>query len=473
MKALSVYPGLIGVEQPLGLLYISAALKQISGVEVKWFDHNASRNLNENPEINFVKRVEEFKPDIINFSVSSPCYFRALTLASCAKKINNKIIIVFGGQHPTIAPEEVLSNKDVDFICRGEGDEAIKDLVNSLKDGKDCSNILNLGGKTNGKIYINSVRRLCEDLDVLPVPDRKIIADLFLGSAKIDCMNFITSRGCPHQCSYCINPFLQELYKGKGRFVRKRKIKDVIDEIKNSCKEFEIKKIIFSDETFTYNKKYLLEFLSIYKAEIGLPFLCQTRADRLDIEVCRALKDSGCILVSLGIESGNDKIRNEILNRDLKKEDIVNAFKSAHKAGLQVGAFNMIGLPGESEKEIIETINFNRKLKADHPICQLFMPLKGTPIRTLCEEKKIIIEEVNENYATQTFMNTPDISKNILEAYLKAFSNLVVSHGLNLILVKLLFFIIARFRKGSFAYKAANWVLFKLDKRLMRKTINM
>jgi radical SAM superfamily enzyme YgiQ (UPF0313 family) len=231
----------------------------------------------------------------------------------------------------------------------------------------------------------------------------------------------MTSRGCPFQCSYCINHFLQELYKNKGSYVRYRKVRNVIDEIKYTIEKYNIKKLTFIDETFSFNREHMINLCKIYEKEIGLPFICQTRANVVDKKVFLALKNAGCEIVHIGIESGNDFIRNKVMNRNMNEESILNAFKLAKEAGLRTSAYNMVGLPYETEDMIWDTIRLNRKANPDETLCTILSPFKGTELEKVCRKKGWIKNEISESYYTEMIHKIPTMPCEDIISYQQLF----------------------------------------------------
>jgi len=435
MRVLLVFPNRTSWfgESPLGILYLSAVLEK-NGHGTDLFDLTSYPTYSKEDFIytkkenavakDFKKKIETFKPDLIGFSVISTNYNLAITLSNAVKN-NFEIPIVFGGPHPTVDPEATISERSVDFICVGEGELALLELVNKMADGEDLSDVKNIWMKKNGRIIRNPVRPLIQDLDILPYPNRDLLDSRYLTNETVGA-NFLTSRGCPYRCTYCINKYLQDLYTG-GRFVRFRNIDAVVDEIKHTVKRYQIQKITFSDETFTINKKRTIDFCRRYEEEIGLPFICLARADEIckaGEELLDALKQAGCIEVHIGIESGNKCLREKVLKRNMTNETIVRSFKLAKESGLRTGSFNMIGVPLETSKTVKDTIKINRIVSPDFILCTLYMPLKGTELEKLCEKSGWIkrpVEELHEYYY-DTVLELPSVSSKELIAYQRFFN---------------------------------------------------
>jgi len=309
------------------------------------------------------------------------------------------------------------------MICVGEGEMALLELVSKIEKGDDYTQVQNIWVKKNGQITRNPVRPLLQDLDSLPYPNRSLLDKRYIYN-ETNGTNFITGRGCPYLCTYCINANLQKLYRGKGKFIRFRKVWSVIDEIRQVKERYNIKKVTFSDDTFTLNKKRSIKFLRAYRQEIGLPFLCQTRVELVDKELLKELKKAGCVSLDMGIESGNDFLRKEIMNRKMSKDQIVMAFRLAREVGIKTASFNMIGVPFETCKTIRETIEVNRSAKPESILCTIFMPFEGTKLGNICKENGWIKNSPTElpEYYYDSVLSLPTISRRELISYQRFFN---------------------------------------------------
>ncbi|MFC1901635.1 B12-binding domain-containing radical SAM protein [Chloroflexota bacterium] len=431
MNILFVWPFYIDEEIPFGLAYLSAMVKQkghktelfcLSSFPRRWQGQRACT-----PEIRarFQEKLMTFSPDLVGFSVISTGLDMSLELARLVKE-QGDIPVIFGGGHPTVDPEGTINQEGVDMVCVGEGEHAFLELVTSLEQGEDLTKIANIWVKDRAQIYQNHPRPLIADLDTLPFLDRDLF-DIGLFRHPSRGANFITGRGCPYKCSYCDNAHRQALYRGKGRFVRYRSISQVIEEVKQVVKQNSPQWVIFSDETFTLNKSRTLELCKVYREEIGLPFVCQTRPDRIDEEIASVLKEAGCWYITIGIEAGNDYIRNSILNRKMDRGTITKAFYLLKQAGVRTGSFNMIGMPGETKQTIRDTINLNREIRPDTVNCTVLMPLKGTEIRKVYERDKLLLGEPYGDTYTVAIIRLPKLSPEKLIGYCSTFNFYVYS----------------------------------------------
>ena len=357
-----------GGEPWFGVGYLSAALKKAGHKTNLLLEppHNMYFKIPFVSRINIkeklVKQAVKFNPDLIAMTATTFAFPEAKKMASMLKS-KKDIPIILGGIHATSVPEHVLKNTDIDIICRGEGDEAIVEVANALEANKSIDNIKNIWvKKEDGTIIKNNVRELIKQLDKLPFPDNTIFE-------KYNCIqldySITTSRGCPYNCSYCCNHYYQQLYKNKGQYTRRRSPENVITELKLTKKKYGITSVYFWDDTFTVNKDWLSEFVKIYSREIGLPFHCLTRPENITQEIIHLLKKAGCSHINIGIESGSEKIRRNVLNRQLTNKQIIEATKLIKKANIKLNVFNMFGIPDETPKEMLETVMLNLQIKPD------------------------------------------------------------------------------------------------------------
>jgi len=330
-----------------------------------------------------------------------------------------KLPIILGGAHPTVCPKEAIRIPHILGISIGEADEALLEFITLLEKNKDYTKTKNFWFKKNNKIIRNPVRPLIQNLDKLPFPDRTIFNKYIKYDGEY---NFMGSRGCPFQCTYCINAFMMKLYKGKGRYVRYRSVDNLLDEIEDVMKKNKIITVMFDDDTFILNKVWLREFSEKYPKKIGIPFVCNARAEIMDKEIAKLLKKAGCSEVKFGIESGNHFIRSKILKRNMTNKQIKDAFNLTKKYGMRVTSFNMIGLPCETEKTILDTIKLNRAVNPYRMGASIFRPYPGTESYDLCRKKGWISKrKVSSYFDDISILDQPSISKEKIKYYYKIF----------------------------------------------------
>jgi len=305
--------------------------------------------------------VNKRSPDTIGFSCYTTNYKYYLGVA---QKIKDRfdIPIIMGGPHPTYYPE-VITEDGIDIICRGEGEYALPELLQALMQKTDYTSIKNLWIKKNGKIYKNDFGFLIDNLDSLPLPDREIYYKKYNFLRDFPLKRFITGLGCPYYCSFCHEPLYRSYLQGKGKFIRRKSPLRVITEIENVWRISRLESIHFSDDIFILDKNWLREFANIYKSRINLRFTANIRFDSLDDETARLLKNMGCAGVSIGLESGNEYLRNTVLKKNISDAAIINGAKLLHQHRIKFLTYNMTALPRETLDEALETVKLNHRIK--------------------------------------------------------------------------------------------------------------
>jgi len=354
--------------EPHGILRVSAALKRAG--------HRTDMVVatEEDP----VEAALRLKPDVVAYSVytGTQRYYLDVNRRIRAQM---GVFSIMGGPHPTFFPE-IIEEEGVDGICIGEGEYATVDLVNALENGDPIETVSNWWIKSNGHIHRNPLRPLVTDLDQLLFPDRELLYRAHPLSRERKLKPFITGRGCPYNCSFCFNEAYSDLYKGKGRRTRRRSVDNVILELKEVRERYPLDFVLFLDDTFIINKKWLQELAVRYKEEIGLPFWCQVRPNLVTEEKVALFKDMGCVSVSFGLETANDRLRYEILNRRITKEQVLKASRILREYGVRYSTNNMLGLPTGGLQADLETLDLNIQCRADYVNVFLYQPYPKTKL---------------------------------------------------------------------------------------------
>ncbi len=305
-------------------------------------------------------QIIESQPKLVGFTVMTPTFQWALDLAREIKKYLD-VPIIFGGPHPTLLPESVLGHKCVDMVCVGEGDFAMLDLCNSIDSGSVSTDIENIWFKQNGKIIKNISRKQIRNLDELPFPDK----ELFDSHVSIkNSYLAVTARGCPFACTYCHLSFEAKMAKEtSGHRLRERSVESVLKELALNRDKYQFEWVDFRNNTFTANRKWVLEFCEKYPKRIGLPFKIFGHPLTIDETIALKLKQAGCFSVQLGIESYSEELRSSILKRHETNEDIHRCVEAMDKVGLPYSCDYILGLPTQAEEELIQAAVFfiNRK----------------------------------------------------------------------------------------------------------------
>lgn len=386
--------------ESIGIEYLSASLKRAGHQTALFFDPRLfDDTFFYNPTLarlfddreNIIHRLAQWEPDIVAISVLSDTYQWALDMARRAKSLT-KAKIVFGGIHPTSVPDIVIQNEHVDFVVQGEGDEAFVELVQTIEDGGDTAKIPNVWSKKGGEIIGNSPRPLIKNLDALPFPDKSLYHGTFVDNLGIYTIS--ASRGCPYRCSYCNVALLKEIYKSERRsYWRVRSVDNVIEELKGAIRAGVAEYIIFYDEVFAADIRWLREFAPRYRKEIAKPFIIATHPGHATEEYVALLKEAGCVKADLGVQTTDPQIRKNILHRYETNEQIETAIKNFRDAGIFLFVENIINLPTQTEEHLREMARFYNRLRPNSIKVYGLKTFPRTPIENMALEHHLITEE--------------------------------------------------------------------------------
>ncbi|MCD6327433.1 B12-binding domain-containing radical SAM protein [bacterium] len=353
-------------------------------------------------EPDYKRRLRGNPPDIFAFSCTTGTHLIALREIKSLNEAFENSLMVMGGPHPTYFPE-IIHQKGLDAICRGDGEGAMVDLADAVEAATDFSGIDNLWVKTDGEVKKNPLRPLDQNLDAIAYPDRDFYhryKSVRIYPSKL----FIASRGCPFECSFCFNHSLKKMYEGKGRYVRHRSVENVVDEIAKVKSEWKwLRTPYFADDSFLLNREWVYEFCELYRKRIGLPFLCQIRADLLDDDLAKTIKAGGCHLVSLGVESGNDFLREEVLKKTISREQIERAAAILRKHRILFRTYNMLSLPGETLDMAMETVELNRQIRVDCPWASIVQPYPKTQLGEYIVEQGLVGPDFDQSAMSASF----------------------------------------------------------------------
>lgn len=317
------------------------------------------------------KFVSEKTPQLIGISLMSVEYTNARELTKYLKKNFGFIPIIWGGIHPTICPEMCLDYAD--YVCVGEGEKTIIDIANTINKNDDIKSVKNLCYLEGGEAKINPLYALIEDLDGIPsyehipvnsfaqekdgtiVPiDRKVFRRYARYNGTI--YSVISSRGCPFSCTYCCNNFISRLYQSKK--VRRRSISNVISELEKAVNDNpEIEYINFQDDCFlSCSDEYLKEFCEVYKSRIKKPFIIRSIPIYITPAKMKSLKEAGLSWISLGLQSGSDRVCREVYNRKSSKADFLRAAKIIKDFDIAAFYDVILDNPFEYDSDKLETV---------------------------------------------------------------------------------------------------------------------
>ncbi|MFH1631214.1 MAG: radical SAM protein [Candidatus Aenigmatarchaeota archaeon] len=340
---------------PIGLGYI-AAISERCGCETKVLDMNVDT------KIDLKHTVEQFKPDIVGITCTSPVFDEVKKLTKQIKLISSAKIII-GGVHATFRPDECLEIADI--VVRGEGEQTFEDILK----GNKQEDIAGISFKHDGKIVHNPDREFMSDLDSIPSPAYHLFP-----MKKYRIHSAISSRGCPFSCIYCCST---NFWKNKVRY---RSIDKFFDELKMLVDKHGTRTLKIHDSTFTINKERVLEFCKrMIETKLDLFWSCETRPDTLDNEMLEKMKQAGCILLCIGVDSAAESVLKKA-NRNMKTENIEMIFKKANELGIRTRAYITFGLPSENRESVEETIDLLRKIRADQVMLSLATRYPGTKL---------------------------------------------------------------------------------------------
>lgn len=297
---------------------------------------------------NVYDAIQKQHPDIIAFSPLTSTYQWCLQVAQNTKSMYPEIKTIFGGVHASAVPHLLLEEAAIDYVVVGEGDEAFPAIIEAIEKQDYATPILNTQYKNpKGNIIKGIQTGFYQSLDTLPFYDKKLWEEHIVYK---DLYMTMASRGCPYRCTFCFNNFfamLPENKKTKGKYVRLRSPQHVIAELKQAKQRYNMRRIDFQDDVFTTDKKWLQEFLYLYKKEIHLPFQILTHPRYMDNDIAKWLSEAGCIWIQMGVQSMDDNFRNDSLMRYEKSDDIEKALKAMHQYSMHVKVDHMFGLPNE------------------------------------------------------------------------------------------------------------------------------
>jgi radical SAM superfamily enzyme YgiQ (UPF0313 family) len=395
----TLYSGAYLRGEPLSIMQLSSILKS-AGHETDLADISSMRKVRQ--------RVDAFKPDILAYSIRTGFHKRKFWLNRMLKSDNRSVFSVFGGSHATFYPE-CIEEDGVDAVCLGEGDVAFLELCDRMQRSQEIVDTQNFWVKKEGMVHKNPLRPMVSDLDSLPVLDRGLLYQ-YVHKRDFPIKSVITSRGCPFSCSYCYNEGLRNLYGNTEGFLRRQSPERAIREIEHLKESAGLRYLVFEDDVFTFDKKWILDFLPLYRKRIGLPFSIYTHARFIDHQIAVILKDAGCHDVGIGIECADDMIRKVILNRYTSNSEIESACVILKEAGIKICAGNIIGIPGTGIDTDIETLKLNIKYRVDTVSVSLLAPFPQTPIAKTMEKhgfEVLPLEDFTSMRYPRSFIKSP------------------------------------------------------------------
>ncbi|MCK5065102.1 MAG: B12-binding domain-containing radical SAM protein [Candidatus Fermentibacteraceae bacterium] len=380
---------------PLGIGYIASIVSEL-GHEISTLSLNMK---------DLTDCVRDEAPDILAFGTTTGFHRKYSEVAKRLKEATG-VLTIMGGAHPTFFPEVMEENPWLDFAMRGEAETAFPQFLEVLEGRRSIGDVGNLIYRENGQILENRILPLVEDLDTIPFPQRNLLP----GENK-KAVFCITGRGCPYNCSYCFNQSYRQMYKGLGKYCRRRSVGNVIDELKELKEEnTELQMIIFQDDIFILDHDWVREFCQKYSGEIALPFHCHLRANLVTDEIMELLAETGCISVKMALEAASSRLRKNVLNRDLSNEDLLNACRSVKQSGIMLVTQNILGIPTGTLEDDLDTLRMNYEVQPDFAFATLMQPYPRTRICEFSKEQGLLDDEtfIPDSFFDDCILKLPD-----------------------------------------------------------------
>lgn len=340
---------------------------------------------------------------IVGMTVITINSSRAYNLAKIVKEIDREYLIVFGGIHPTVLPDECLDNPYVDIVIRGEGEETLYEILKSIQQRKHFNDISGISYKKNGTV-VHNVNRSLINLELVPPFPYDLFDDTY--NNYRDFGTVFSSRGCPFDCIFCS----QRAISGQRyRYLSNERVLREIDILVNKYNQ---KKIWFMDDNFLVNKKRafsLLEGIIERGFHKKTCFAAEMRGESVTYEVLCKMKEANFKIVSFGMETGSQRLL-DLINKKEKVEDNIRAVKMAHEVGIGTSATFIFGLPTETRSERLNTARLTRKIPLDDARFNIAVPYPGTKLFDIAKrENRLLIKPGWSNFNVQFYMFGDDI----------------------------------------------------------------
>ena len=419
---------------PMGLAYLAGVIEKEKKVELFILDALAEGGKKYGNNFclaglsfsEIKKRIIAIKPDVVGVTSMFTAYSNdAHDIAKIIKKIDRRILVIFGGSHASCNYDYVLNDPNVDFVIKGEGEETLLEFLRSVISNKNLKNIKGVIYRKGNKFIENQSRQFIQNLDLLSFPARHLFPmDKYLSHKSPYLMRtpvagIITSRGCPGHCVYC------SIHAIWGHSWRGRSAKNVVDEIEELVKNYGVREIAFFDDSASVNKKRWNEICDeIINRKIDIKWTTPNGIAHwtLDKPLLNKMKEAGCYRVTFGIESGNVETRN-FLGKPYPLSQAKELIQHANKIGLWTICTNIIGFPDETKDQIEDTVKFAINSGTDFALFYPLTPFRGTPIYNIFKEKGLLLhKEDKELFITESTRDTVNFTKEeianlVLETY--------------------------------------------------------
>lgn len=374
------------VIQPYGLAIISAFLKK-HGKDVTLFDAAAYHT--ERKEI--LRLIEELRPDILALTLFTSHLPKTIPLLKDVRLMLPDVTTVVGGPHPSAENRTLLEQyEEIDLAVEGEGEYAMLEILESMENGGSYEGIPGVTFRQSGGIVTNERRESIQDLDSLPFADWDSLPMenyVNVWTVRKNYLSIPLSRGCPFHCTFC------GAKKALGKGYRKRSPESVLEELKLLYDRHHIRDLLIGDSTFNLDQEWVAQICE-GMLDMQRPFIwgCNMRADRVDKEVLKLMRKSGCERVFIGVESADNRML-----KNMRKGESIEKIEEGILAMIEVGLTPdmgyILGMPGETEESLQKTISFAKKFKKSIPTFTIAAPYPGTEFYEQAKKEGFIVKD--------------------------------------------------------------------------------
>jgi len=341
------------------------------------------------------QKVARLHPDAVGIYFMTDNRFRGFRAIREIKKALPQIKIMAGGPHPTLAADDTLRNiPQLDYIVRGEGEAVVPKLVKYIEKGALPEGLEGVSYRKNSQVYHNPDGELIKDLDSIPFPATHLLSldkynyhVVVPGKGRVKALFVLNSRGCPFKCIFCSNTLLW------GNKYRSRSPENFVDEIEFDINTYGVRGFTFSDDTFNNNRENVFRICDlILQRGLALDWTCQVRVDQMDRQMAMKMKEAGCFALQFGVESGKQRIIDEVINKHITLQQVENVLAYCREAGLWSFPNFMFGFPTETYEDTLVTLNYIKKIHREgvFPVLNLIKIYPGTRIEEIARKEGVI-----------------------------------------------------------------------------------
>jgi len=378
----------------IGQTYLTTYINERTRHEAATMDFTFNRK---NWQQYIRRSLDRFEPDVLGISATS-LYMRYITdIIEEAKQVRPDLHIIMGGWHCSLLPEDAIARPYVEAIVLGDGEYTTEGYLDAMEEGRPYDEVSGLWFNREGEVVKNEKRRFIENVDALPIPNYDVWEDIEKYVFYNQMLYMMGTRGCPYACSYCSEVSLRRAIPGKG--IRKRSPRPLAHEVQHQYAKYKdagMRIAHFFDPVFAFNYKWTEAFCDEYR-KIGmadrLPFSCFGAGHNLDEKRVEVMAAANCQVVRIGIEAGNEYIRQEVYKKKVTNDKLRRIFDLCHQRGISITGYNMIGGPGEDFGTLMDTFNLIKETGVDRPIFFTYRPLPATDGAKLVTELGGTVDE--------------------------------------------------------------------------------